>query len=103
MTTPVCFTPQDEIKLFVNDPSLQRLAWAVIIQAAKEAAAGCQEAAAWLANPETADTWLSLAELDSRAVLAWVEAGCKSDLNKNGRYKARHPESNVDSGALGIS
>jgi hypothetical protein len=56
---------------------LQRLARGVIVQAALEARDGNPEAAAWLVDPETADTWLTLADVDSRAVLAWVKDGCR--------------------------
>ena len=58
------------------------LARAVIIQAAREAAAGDELAAAWLAADETADTWLIVAGVRRSAVLAWlkrprIQAGAK--------------------------
>ena len=64
------FIPQSKVKLFYNPAGLQKLAEAVIIRAA-------QEAAAWLAETETADTWLHLAGQDWRSVKLWVAGGCK--------------------------
>lgn len=49
------------------------LARAVIIQAAREAAAGDVGAAQWLAADETAETWLFVAGVRRSAVLAWLE------------------------------
>jgi len=85
-------TAQDGVILLDNPAGLQRLAQAVIIQAAKDAMAGSREARAWLVESETANIWLELAGLDSRAVVRWVEAGCKSNLSKNGLHKAREIE-----------
>jgi hypothetical protein len=60
------------------DDGLQRLAQAVIIQAAFDARKGNRQAATWLTAQETADTWMVLAGgLDCRAVRAWVLGGCK--------------------------
>lgn len=52
------------------------LAAAVIVRAAEEAREGNKEAIAWLRCEETRDTWLFLAGLDFRAVLAWLDRGC---------------------------
>ena len=49
------------------------LARAVIIQAAKDTAAGDPAAAAWLASDETADTWFLVAQVRRSAVLAWLQ------------------------------
>jgi hypothetical protein len=68
---------------------LQRLAQGVIIQAARDARDGNREAAAWLADPETADTWLFIAGLDRREVMRWVAAGCKRGLRKRKRISGK--------------
>ncbi len=49
------------------------LARAVIIQAAKDTAAGDPAAAAWLAADETADTWYLVAGVRRSAVLKWLQ------------------------------
>lgn len=49
------------------------LARAVIVQAARDAAAGDVGAAAWLASDETADTWLMIAGVRRSAVLSWLK------------------------------
>ena len=49
------------------------LARAVIIQAARDAVAGDESAAAWLAADETADTWFMVAGVRRSAVLAWLK------------------------------
>ncbi len=49
------------------------LARAVIIQAAREAVAGDESAAAWLAADETAETWLFVAGVRRSAVVAWLD------------------------------
>ena len=85
------FCPQrreeEGVNLFDNPPGIRRLAQAVIVQAARDARRGSQEAATWLSDPITADTWLILLDLDRRAVERWVEAGCKNNLS--GTVKAR--------------
>ncbi|TSA23291.1 MAG: hypothetical protein D4R70_00120 [Betaproteobacteria bacterium] len=85
LATPDSYIPQDHIIYFDNPPGYLRLIQGVIIQAAMDARKGDQEAAAWLADPETANTWLSVAGLDRRAVERWVEAGCKLNRSKNSK------------------
>ena len=58
------------------DNDFTRLAQAVIIQAAKDAASGDDLARAWLLDPETGLTWGVLAGLSWPHVRAWVLAGC---------------------------
>jgi hypothetical protein len=58
---------------------------------------GDQEAAAWLADPITADTWLILADLDRRSVERWVEAGCKNNLSGNGKGTGKRSMTSKDS------
>jgi hypothetical protein len=53
------------------------LARAVIIQAARDAAGGDGDAAAWLASDETADLWFMVAGVRRSAVIAWIAKGCK--------------------------
>ncbi len=53
------------------------LARAVIIQAARDAAGGDRDAAAWLASDETADSWFIVAGLRRSAVIAWLAKGCQ--------------------------
>ena len=82
-------TAPNGVILLDNPAGLERLAQAVIVQAAKDAMAGSQEAAGWLTDPETANIWLDPAGLDSGVAVRWVEAGCKNNLGKNGRNRAR--------------
>jgi hypothetical protein len=58
------------------ETDITRLAQAVIIQAAKDAASGDYRARAWLLDPETGDTWGAVAGLSWPHVVAWVLAGC---------------------------
>jgi hypothetical protein len=63
--------------LFDNPAGLRELIKGVIARAAIDAAAGDRAAAAWLCHPETEQVWLSAVDLDARAVVSWVNAGCK--------------------------
>jgi hypothetical protein len=64
-----------------NDPEhidgLKRLARGVVARAAFEAKHGNPEAADFLYDPETCDTWLFMADLDTRMILAWLNKTCK--------------------------
>ena len=53
------------------------LARAVIIQAARDAAAGDRGAADWLASDETAEFWFFVAGVRRDYVIAWLANGCK--------------------------
>ena len=53
----------------------RRLAQGVIIQAARDASAGDLDAAWWLVSLDTADTWLTLADVDRHAVLDFLRSG----------------------------
>ena len=66
------------------DADLTPLAQAVIIQAAREAAAGDMAARAWLLADDTADTWGVLAGLSWPHVRAWVLAGCVPPPGRRG-------------------
>ncbi len=78
MTTPSEYATQNKKGIFDNPLGWMRLAQAMVIEAAKAAAAGSQEAAEWLSSQETGDLWLHLAGLDRRAVMSWVRAGCRA-------------------------
>lgn len=66
------------------------LARAVIIQAAKEAAAGDVDAARWLASDETNDTWFIVAGVRRSAVLKWLEKPTiKARMRKGSANKRR--------------
>ena len=62
-------------RMMVNaiEPEYIALMRAVIVQAARDAAAGDVGAAAWLASDETADTWLMIAGVRRSAVLSWLQ------------------------------
>ena len=66
------------------------LARAVIIQAARDAAAGDLTATAWLASEETADTWYTVAGVRRSTVLAWLMRGSKirAKIKKPSKSKA---------------
>lgn len=89
MTTIQASIPRGESRPFVE--GWKRLAQAVICQAAIEAAAGSQEAAAWLADPETANFWLIPAGIDTRAVSIWVKNGCKRANRKPTKQPLEKP------------
>jgi hypothetical protein len=63
-------------RITLSDFDATRLAQAVIIQAAKEAAKGDTQARRWLCEAETAETWFVLAGLSARHVVGWLQAGC---------------------------
>jgi hypothetical protein len=70
----------------VIDEFSHRLAAAVVLSAVLDAAsvsparARRKDAAIdWLCDPENDDTWFSLAGVDRRRVLIWVQAGCSRD------------------------
>jgi hypothetical protein len=65
-----------DVETILLERAFRRLAQKVIFIAAADAIAGDTSARAWLSNQETADTWLSIAELQRDCVLAWIEAGC---------------------------
>lgn len=66
------------------------LARAVIIQAAREAAAGDVDAARWLAADETAETWFTVAGVRRSAVLAWLaKPRIKAGVRKGSAARAR--------------
>ena len=70
----------------ISDFDISRIAQGVIIQAAKEAAAGSPDARQWLSEPETAATWFVAAGLSERHVIQWIESGCNlpaRTLSKN--------------------
>lgn len=60
-----------------EDDSLRLLAAGVIAQAAKDVSKGDVQAAAWLFDQETVDSWMVLAHFDYRVILAWVKDGCR--------------------------
>jgi hypothetical protein len=81
-------SPDNITDLFFEDRiALRRLAHAVIVQAARDAEKGDQEAIAWLLHPDTDSTWITLADLDRRAIERWINAGCKTSLCRNGLVK----------------
>jgi len=53
--------------------NVRRLAQAVILQAVREACSGDLDALQWLASQDTADTWLTVAGINRRAVLLWLQ------------------------------
>ena len=67
------------------------LARAVIIQAARDAAAGDREAAAWLADDETADLFFIAAGVRRSAVIAWLNKGCKLTGKIKRHERSRKP------------
>ena len=67
----------------INDTGARALALAMLVQAARDASAGDEDAIAWLIDKETEDFWGTLAGINWRIVLAWVDAGCK--LQRGGR------------------
>lgn len=75
---------------FDIDSEWVALARAVIIQAAREAAAGDVDAVAWLAADETNDTWFIVAGVRRSAVLAWLERPTiKNGVRRGGVNKKR--------------
>ncbi len=98
LAIPVMFDLQKGANLFSNDTApdtFRRLAQGVVIQAARDAKSGDQDAALWLLDLETSDTWFALADVDRRMVIEFIKSGCKwatrgksKRLKKRGRRKA---------------
>jgi hypothetical protein len=106
MATPMIITTQKSVNLF-SEPgqydNIKRLAQAVVIEAARAAAAGNLEARAWLSDPETADTWLMIADLDENITRRWLQLGCymPKGLHRDARerkhgYKKSRPAADPD-------
>lgn len=82
------------------DSEFIALARAVIIQAAREAAGGDLDAAAWLAADETADSWFVVAGVRRSAVLAWLaRPTIKHGTRKGNRYKRRDHNQRITAAA----
>lgn len=77
------------------------LARAVIVQAAREAAAGDVDAARWLASDETNDTWFFVAQVRRSAVLAWLDRPrIKAGTRKGASNKRRKNNQRLPMAAL---
>jgi hypothetical protein len=90
LATPVMAITQKGTNLFDNvvaPDGLRRLAQGVVIQATRDAKKGNHEAVQWLIDIETSDTWLALADVDRRAVLDFLQCGCKW---AKGRWSRKH-------------
>jgi hypothetical protein len=85
--------------LFGNDTSpdcFRRLAQGVIIQAARDAHKGDRDAALWLLDLDTADTWLALADVDRQSIINFLKSGCKWAKWRNGKRLKKGSRRNVD-------
>ncbi len=83
-------TRKNQLDRHLYSSGVRALASAVIIEAARDAAKGDQEAADWLRDPETADIWGAVAGVRWSAVITWLDDGCKMQRTTMNRARAAH-------------